>query len=185
MQSIIQQLEDWIAGVLVGGIMSNLTSIYDSVNTQVGQIATQVGTSPANFSPGIFNLIRNVSETVIMPIAGIILTFIACYELIQLIISHNNLSNFETWIFFKWIFKTFIAVMLITNTFNITMAVFDVAQHVVNASAGIIASDTALDAEALATMEATLFQFCGQIKILTPLSIREEYKAMVQAAFSE
>src|SRR5574344_1707451 len=156
MQSIIQQLEDWIAGVLVGGIMSNLTSIYDSVNTQVGQIATQVGTSPANFSPGIFNLIRNVSETVIMPIAGIILTFIACYELIQLIISHNNLSNFETWIFFKWIFKTFVAVELITNTFTITMAVFDVAQHVVTQSGGIIAGSTAVDASTLATMQTKL-----------------------------
>ena len=156
MQSIIQQLEDWIAGVLVGGIMSNLTSIYDSVNTQVGQIATQVGTSPANFSPGIFNLIRNVSETVIMPIAGIILTFIACYELIQLIISHNNLSNFETWIFFKWIFKTFVAVELITNTFTICMAIFDVAQHVVTQSGGIIAGSTSIDASTLLSMQTTL-----------------------------
>src|SRR5574344_1215621 len=156
MQSIIQQLEDWIAGVLVGGIMSNLTSIYDSVNTQVGQIATQVGQTPANFSPTVYNLIRNLSENVIMPIAGIILTFIACYELIQLVISHNNLANFERWIFFKWIFKTFVAVERITNTFTITMAVFDVAQHVVTQSGGIIAGSTAVDASTLATMQTTL-----------------------------
>ena len=101
-------------------------------------------------------MIRNVSETVIIPIAGMILTFIACYELIQMIIDHNNLANFETWIFFKWVFKTFVAVMLISNTFNITMAVFDVAQHVVNASAGVIAGDTAVDAGALDAMEDTL-----------------------------
>ena len=91
-----------------------------------------------------------------MPIAGIILTFIACYELIQLVISHNNLANFETWIFFKWVFKTFVAVELITNTFNITMAVFDVAQHVVLQSGGIISGSTAVDASALARMQSTL-----------------------------
>lgn len=95
-------------------------------------------------------------ESVIIPIAGMILTFIACYELIQLIIDHNNLANFETWIFFKWIFKTFVAVMLITNTFNIVMAVFDVAQQVIASSAGIISSSTAVSSDALSQMEDTL-----------------------------
>ena len=109
------------------------------MNNQVGQIATEVGQTPANFSPAVYNMIRTLSENVIMPIAGLILTFIACYELIQLVISHNNLANFETWIFWKWIFKTFVAVTLITNTMNITMAVFDVAQHVVTQAGGIIA----------------------------------------------
>ena len=91
-----------------------------------------------------------------MPIAGLILTFIACYELIQLVISHNNLANFETWIFWKWIFKTFVAVTLITNTMNITMAVFDVAQHVVTQAGGIIAGSTAIDDSTLATVQSTL-----------------------------
>lgn len=98
-------------------------------------------------------MIQSVSETVIIPIAGLILTFIACYELIQMIIDHNNLASFETWIFFKWIFKTFVAVMLITNTFNIVMAVFDVTQHVINHAGGLIAGSTAVDASALETME--------------------------------
>lgn len=136
--------------------MGNLSGMFESVNTQVGEIATSVGMTPANFSPEVFAMVRNVSESVIIPIAGLILTFIACYELIQMIIDHNNLANFETWIFFKWVFKTFMAVMLITNTFNITMAVFDVAQHVVNSSAGIIAGDTAIDAAALEQLEETL-----------------------------
>ena len=127
MDSIIEAIEEWLRGLLVSGIMSNLNNTFNSVNTQVGAIATEVGTTPANFSPAVFNMIRNLSENVIMPIAGILLTFIACYELIQLVISHNNLANFETWIFWKWIFKTFVAVTLITNTMNITMAVFDVA----------------------------------------------------------
>ena len=105
MDSIIQAIGDWLKEVLVAGIMSNLNNTFDSVNYQVGQIATEVGMTPSSFSPAVFNMIRNLSENVIMPIAGILLTFIACYELIQLIMSHNNLANFETWIFWKWIFN--------------------------------------------------------------------------------
>ena len=156
MDTILQQIAEWLKKMLVGGIMNNFTGIFDSVNEQVGRIASQVGTTPANFSPGVFSMIRNVSESVIIPIAGMILTFIACYELIQLIIDHNNLANFETWIFFKWIFKTFVAVMLITNTFNIVMAVFDVAQQVIASSAGIISGSTAVSSDALSQMEDTL-----------------------------
>lgn len=156
MDSVIQAIEDWFKEMLVSGIMSNLTAAFDSVNEQVGEIANTVGQTPASFLPGVYQLIRNLSENVIMPIAGIILTFIACYELIQLVISHNNLANFETWIFWKWIFKTFVAVTLITNTFNITMAVFDVAQWVVQQSGGIIQGSTAVDTSTLATMQSTL-----------------------------
>ena len=156
MNGIIEQITDWLKQMLVSGIMGNLSGMFDSVNRQVGSIATQVGTSPATFSPGVFAMIRNISESVIIPIAGMILTFIACYELIQMIIDHNNLANFETWVFFKWVFKTFVAVTLITNTFRITMAVFDVTQHVVNASAGIISAGTAVNDSALAALETRL-----------------------------
>lgn len=134
MNELFEQITDWLKEMLVSAIMNNLSGLFDTVNEQVGSIATEVGTTPVNFSPGVFTLIQSISETVILPIAGIFLTFIACYELIQMVIDHNNLSSFETWSFFKWVFKTFVAVMLITNTFNIVMAVFDVAQHVVNAS---------------------------------------------------
>ena len=156
MQSIIDSIVEWLKELLVTGIMGNLTNTFDSVNAQVGQIATEVGMTPSTFSPAIFNMIKNLSENVIMPIAGLILTFIACYELIQLVISHNNLANFETWIFFKWVFKTFVAVKLITNTMNITMAVFDVAHHVVSQAGGIITGSTAIDASTLATMQSNL-----------------------------
>ena len=156
MESILQQIQDWLKEMLISGIMNNLSGLFDSVNDQVGDIATQVGTSPASFSPGVFSLIRNVSESVIVPIAGIILTFIVCYELIQLIIDHNNLANFETWIFFKSIFKTFVAVTLITNTFNIVMAVFDVSQHVISSSGGIIGGSTAVTDSMLTTLETNL-----------------------------
>lgn len=156
MDFILQQITDWLKEMLISAIMGNLSGMFESVNNQVGEIATSVGRTPESFSPEIFAMVRNISESVIIPIAGLILTFIACYELIQLIIDHNNLANFETWIFFKWVFKTFVAVMLITNTFNITMAVFDVAQHVINASGGIIAGDTAIDASGLEALEETL-----------------------------
>lgn len=156
MDSILQQITEWLKEMLVSAIMGNLSGMFESVNNQVGEIATSVGMTPANFSPDVFAMVRNISESVIIPIAGLILTFIACYELIQMIIDHNNLANFETWTFFKWVFKTFVAVMLITNTFNITMAVFDVTQNVITASAGIISGSTAIDASALENMEDTL-----------------------------
>ena len=156
MNSIIQQITDWLKGLLVSGIMNNLTNTFSSVNDQVGQIATEVGQTPSSFLPAVFNMVRNLSETVIMPIAGIILTFIACYELIQLIISYNNLANFETWFIFKWIFKTFVAVELITHTFDFTMAIFEVAQTVVTQAGGIISGSTAVDASTLATMQGTV-----------------------------
>ena len=156
MDSILQSIEDWFKSLLVSGIMDNISNTFQSVNDQVGAIATEVGTTPADFQPTVYSMIETLSENVIMPIAGIILTFIACYELIQLVIIHNNLANFETWIFWKWIFKTFVAVMLITNTMNITMAVFDVAQHVVTESGGIIADSTAIDDSTLASMQTTL-----------------------------
>lgn len=156
MDSLLQQLTDWLKEMLVSGIMDNLTNTFASVNREVGEIANTVGQTPSGFLPGVYSLIRNLSENVIMPVAGIILTFIACYELIQLVISHNNLANFETWIFWKWVFKTFVAVTLITNTFNITMAVFDVAQWVVQRSGGIIAGSTAINDSTLATMQSTL-----------------------------
>lgn len=156
MDSVIQALVDWLHDMLVSGIMSNLSGMFNAVNDEVGTIASDVATSPANFSPGVFALIRNVSESVIVPIAGLILTFIACYELIQLIIERNNLANFETWIFFKWVFKTFIAVTLISNTFNITMAVFDVAQHVISQSGSIIQGSTAVSDSQIQALQTSI-----------------------------
>ena len=156
MDSLFQSIEDWLKEVLVSGIMNNLSNAFEAVNQEVGQIAADVSQTPASFLPGVYSLIRNISENVILPVAGIILTFIACYELIQLVISHNNLANFETWIFWKWVFKTFVAVCLISNTFDITMAVFDVGQWVVQRSGSIISGSTAIDDSTLLTMQSTL-----------------------------
>ena len=142
---IIEMIQEWFKEVLIDGIISNLSGTFDTVNAKVGEIAGEVGMTPSGWNGGIFNMIRSLSETVIVPIAGIILTFVMCYELIQLIVEKNNLHDFDTWIFWKWIFKTFCAVLIVTNTWNIVMAVFDMAQSVVNQSADVIISDAGID----------------------------------------
>ena len=149
-------ITDWLKGLLVDGIMGNLSGLFTDINNQVGSVAAQVGTSPANWNAGVFSLIRQLSETVVLPIAGIILTFVMCYELIQMIIDKNNLHDIDTWIFFKWFFKTFVAVMILSNTFNIVLAVFDVSQSVVNNAAGLITGSTGVSPSMLDTLRATL-----------------------------
>ncbi len=156
MSSIIDKISDWLHDLLVEGVMNNLTGMINAVNNEVGSVASDVAQTPANFSPAIFSMIRNISETVIMPIAGMILTFIACYELIQMIMEHNNLANFETWGFVKWIFKTFVAVTVISHTFDITMAIFDVAQHVVSRAGGLIGGSTAISESQMAALASTV-----------------------------
>lgn len=149
-------LTDWLKELLIEGIMGNLTGLFDTVNTRVGEIAVQVGTTPAAWNAGVFSLIRQLSETVILPIAGLILTFVATYELIQLIIEKNNLHDLDYWIFFKWIFKTACAILILSNTFNIVMAVFDVSQQVIQQSAGLIQGSTAVTPDVLNDMQAQL-----------------------------
>lgn len=159
MQSIIDSITEWLKELLVGGIAENLSGMFDNVNQRVGEIAGEVGMTPSAWNGGVFSMIQSLSETVIIPIAGIILTFVMCYELIQMVIEKNNLHDIETFMFFKWIFKTFVAVMIITNTFNIIMGIFDVSQHVVSNAAGVIISDTNIDITAsIADMETRLME---------------------------
>ncbi|SFG06813.1 hypothetical protein SAMN04487761_10361 [Lachnospiraceae bacterium C7] len=156
MDTIFNQFGDWLKSQIIPVLMAQLRAMYDGVNAQVDSVSSQAGMTPARFSPQVFNMIKSVSENAIMPIAGIILTFVACYELIQLIMSYNNLANFETWFIFKWVIKTFVAVELITHTFDFTMAVFDVTQTVITRAGGIINGSTAIDASALSTMQSTI-----------------------------
>ena len=149
-------ITNWLKELLIGGIMDNLSGLFDTVNARVGEIAVQVGTAPAAWNAGVFSLIRRLSETVILPIAGLVLTFVATYELIQLLVERNNLHDLDYWIFFKWIFKTACAILILSNTFNIVMAVFDVAQRVVAQSAGLIQGSTDVSPAMLADLEATL-----------------------------
>jgi len=157
MNWLFDGITEWIRQFLIDGIMAKFADIFGYVNDQVADIAVTVGQTPAGWNAGVFAMVRNLSETVVLPIAGMILTFVLCYELIQLIIEKNNLQDFDTFNIFKWIFKTFIAVYILTNTFNIVMAVFDMAQSVINASAGLITGSTDLGSpEMLAALEATM-----------------------------
>lgn len=153
-------LSDWLTGwlkeLLIEGIMGNLSGLFDTVNTRVGEISVQVGTSPAAWNAGVFSLIRQLSETVILPIAGLILTFVATYELIQMLIDRNNLHDIDYWIFFKWMFKTAAAILILSNTFNIVMAVFDVSQSVIANAAGLVQGSTDVSSDMLADLETTL-----------------------------
>jgi len=154
---IWNMIEEWFRELLIDGIISNLTGMFDTVNTKVGEIAGEVGMTPSGWNGGIFSMIQSLSETVILPIAGIILTFVACYELIQIVVEKNSLHDVDTWIFFKWIFKTMCAVLLVTNTWNIVMGIFDLSQHVVNQSAGVIISNAGIDiSSAMTNLETTL-----------------------------
>ena len=144
MNFIWDKITEWLKGLLVGGIVSNLSGLFDSINTRVADVASTVGKTPQAWNGSIFSMIKSLSENVVVPIAGIILTFVMCLELIQLLIDRNNMHDFETFIFFKWIFKTFAAVLIVTNTWNIVMGVFDVAQHVVSQAAGVIIGETAI-----------------------------------------
>jgi hypothetical protein len=157
MFGLFDTIYNWFKGILVDGILFNFTGMFSDMNARVNSVAAQVGQTPQGWNANIFNLIRNLSETVIIPIAGMILTFILCYELITMIIEKNNMQDFETFTLFKWIFKTFVAVFILTHTFDIVMFVFALAQNAVNNSASLIAGSLNLDV-ALTELSAQLME---------------------------
>ena len=159
MDTIWESITDWLKEILTAGIISNLSGMFDSTNQQVSQIVGDVGLTPQAWNSGIFNMIQNLSNTVILPIAGAILAFVMTLELIQLITDKNNLHDVDTWMFFKWVFKSAAAVLIVTNTWTIVMGIFDAAQSVVSSAAGIIVGNTSIDISTLmADMEARLLE---------------------------
>ena len=145
MDTLWENITDWLEDMLVDGIISNLSGMFDSTNRQVSQIVGDVGLTPQAWNSGIFNMIQNLSNTVILPIAGAILAFVMTLELIQLRTDKNNLHDVDTWMFFKWVFKSASAVLIVSNTWTIVMGIFDAAQSVVSSAAGIIAGNTSID----------------------------------------
>ncbi|MEE1012246.1 MAG: CD0415/CD1112 family protein [Acutalibacteraceae bacterium] len=146
MDTIIQAIEDWFREILTEGITTNLTGLFDQVNEKVGEIAGQVGSTPQNWNTAIFNMVHNLSENVMVPIAGVILAIVMTLELIQMIVERNNFHNdVDTFQFFKWAFKTAGAVLIVTNTWDIVMAVFDLGHEVIVESAGVVIGDTSID----------------------------------------
>lgn len=159
MDFLWNKLTEWLKEMLVGGVMSNLSGLFDSVNEQVAEIAGTVGTTPQGWNVSVFGMVQSLSETVIVPIAGIILAIVMTMELIQMIVDRNNMNDMDTFMIYKWVFKTFCAVMIVTNTWDIVMGIFDLAQHVVGNAAGVIISDTSIDLSTIITdMEARLME---------------------------
>ena len=159
MDFLWDKITEWLKEMLVSGIVSNLTGMFDATNQKVAEISGQVGLTPQAWNGGIFNMIQNLSETVIVPIAGAILAFVMTLELIQLITDKNNLNDVDTWMFFKWSFKSAAAVLIVTNTWNIVMVVFDAAQSVVARASGVIVGDTSINiANVMVDLEERLME---------------------------
>ena len=157
MDLLWDKITEWLKDLLISGITGNLTGMFDATNQKVAEISAQVGTTPQAWNSSIFGMIQNLSETVIVPIAGAILAFVMTLELIQLITEKNNLGDVDTWMFFKWAFKSAAAVLIVTNTWNIVMGVFDAARSVVSSASGLIISDTRIDiASVLTDLESRL-----------------------------
>lgn len=168
MDRIFEAIEEWMRNLLTGMVSSNLTTMYTDVNEKAGQIAAQVGQTPQGWNGSIYSMIQNLSESVIVPIAGMIITFVLCYELISMLTEKNNMHDIDTWMFFKYFFKMWVAVWIVSHTFTITMAVFDVGQSVVSRAAGVISSDTAINIDTMiSTMETAMESMeIGELVIL-------------------
>ena len=168
MDRIFEAIEEWMRNLLTGMVSSNLTTMYTDVNEKTGQIAAQVGQTPQGWNGNIYSMIQNLSDSVIVPIAGMIITFVLCYELISMLTEKNNMHDIDTWMFFKYFFKMWVAVWIVSHTFTITMAVFDVGQSVVSRAAGVISSDTAINIDTMITMMETAMESMeiGELVIL-------------------
>ena len=157
MKGILDSINEWIREILIGAINGNLSTMFGDVNQKVGSIAGEVGQTPQAWNASIFSMIRTLSENVIVPIAGLVITYVLCYELITMITEKNNMHDVDTFMFFKWFFKSWVAVYLVTHTFDITMAVFELAQHVVGGAAGVIGNNTSINVNAaLSSMQSQL-----------------------------
>ena len=168
LDSLFEKIEKWIRSLLTGAVKSNLMNLFDSVNEQTQEIATQVGQTPEGWNGSIFSMIRRLSDSVIIPIAGMIITFVLCYELISMVTSSNNMHEIDTFMFFKYFIKMWVAVYIVSHTFDIVMAVFDVGQHLVNAASGIVGS-TKVDITSLTSQMETLMKTMeiGELLLLT------------------
>ena len=156
--ALFEEIEKWMRQLLSGMVTSNLTNMFTDVNQKTGEIASQVGQTPQGWNGSIFSMIRSLSNSVIIPIAGMIITFILCYELITMVTSSNNMHDIDTFMFFKYFFKMWVAVWIVSHTFDMVMAIFDVGQHVVNSAAGVIGGSTAIDISSLVGQMSTTMQ---------------------------
>ena len=144
MDFIIDAITEWIKDFLIEAITGNLSNMFGDVNTKVATIAGEVGKTPEQWNSGVFSMIHSLSESVIVPIAGLVIAAVLSYELIRMVVDRNNMHDFDTSMFFRWIFKSAFAILIVSNTWNIVMGVFDATQSVVNQSSGVIIGETSI-----------------------------------------
>ena len=145
MQSIIDAIEQWLKDFLIGAITGNLSNMFSDVNTKVVTIATEVGKTPETWNSDVFSIILSLSRNVVVPIAGLVIAAVLTYELISMIIDKNNMHEVDTFDFFKWAFKSAAAAIIVNHTFDFIIAIFDVAQTMVQRSAGVINTNASID----------------------------------------
>lgn len=180
---ISEIIEKWIKGILIDGITGNLSGLFDNVNAKVGEIASDVGSTPQAWNSGIFNMLRSLSETVVLPIAAAILALVMCHELIQMITEKNNMHDFDTSMFFRWIFKSAFAILIVSNTWNIVMGVFDATQSVVNQSSGVIIGETSTMCFIFLSHRIHAIKFFGNIHLFHLKSSKKNFPAVMKHSY--
>lgn len=149
LDGVIEEIEKWMHDLLTGMVTANMTTMYDDVNTQVGTIAGEVSKTPQGWNGSVYSLIHSLSDSVMMPIAGVIITYVLCYELISMLTEKNNMHDIDTWMFFKYLIKAWIAIYLVSHTLDITLAVFELGKNAVTTASGNISGSTAIDVKTL------------------------------------
>ena len=156
MFGIFDKIEEFFRELLLGGIKANLESMFLDINNQVNNIATEVGKTPMGWNGEVSSFIKSINDSVIIPIAGLIITAVFCIELINMVMQKNNMHDTESFEFFKYIIKMWIAVWLVSHAFEFSMAVFDVAQDMVNKAAGVINTSATVTSDQIVKMMDTL-----------------------------
>lgn len=169
LDGILEAIEKWMREILSGMVLSNLATMYADVNEKTGSIAAEVGKTPQAWNGSIFSMIRNLSDSVMLPIASMVITFVLCYELVTMLTEKNSMHDIDTWMFFKYFVKMWVAVYVVSHTFDIVMAVFDVGQHIVNGAAGVITGDMAVNIERMLEKMTTAMEDMeiGELIVLT------------------
>ena len=152
MFGIFDKIEEFFKELLLGGIQANLESMFIDINDKVGAVATDIGKTPMGWNSEVFNFIKSINDSVIIPIAGLIITAVLCIELINMVMQKNNMHDTDTFEFFKYMIKMWIAVWLVSHAFTFSMAVFDVAQHLVNQAAGVINTSATVSGDQIVQM---------------------------------
>ena len=138
MFDLFGKINEFFKDIMIDIIKDNLSAMLVDINDKVSTVAGEVGKTPSSWNSEVFTFIKSINTNVVLPIAAIILTAILCIELIQVVMRKNSMHDTDTFEFFKYIIKMWIAVWLVSHAFDFSMAVFDVAQSMIGKAAGVV-----------------------------------------------